>query len=282
MHQLTPIEPIDYLLIGHIARDLTPEGPRLGGTVTYSALTAQALGLRVGIVTSWGSELPLGPLQAIPIVNLASETSTTFENITTSSGRVQTVHNIAQKLDYYLIPDLWRNAPIVHLGPLVQEVEPSIVRQFSSSLIGLTPQGWLRAWDREGKVHLTEWPEAAFVLQYAGAAVVSLEDVKSNETRLQEMATYCKVLAVTEGARGVRIYWNGDVRRFPATDVEEVDTTGAGDIFATAFFVRLHTTRDPWEAARFANLLASISVTRKGLKAIPTPEEIRECMIEVF
>lgn len=282
MHQLTPIEPIDYLLIGHIARDLTPEGPQLGGTVTYSALTAQALGLRVGIVTSWGSELPLGPLQAIPIVNLASENSTTFENVTTSNGRVQTVHNVAQELDYYLIPDLWRNAPIVHLGPLVQEVEPSIVRQFSSSLIGLTPQGWLRAWDREGKVYPTEWPEAAFVLQYAGAAVLSLEDVKGNETRLQEMATYCRVLAVTEGVKGVRIYWNGDVRRFPATEVEAVDTTGAGDIFATAFFVRLHTTRDPWEAARFANLLASISVTRTGLDAIPTPEEIKDCMIEVF
>jgi len=282
MHQLTPIEPIDYLLIGHIARDLTPEGPQLGGTVTYSALTARALGLRVGIVTSWGSELPLGPLQTIPIVNLASENSTTFENVTTSNGRVQTVHNVAQELDYYLIPDLWRNAPIVHLGPLVQEVEPSIVRQFSSSLIGLTPQGWLRAWDREGKVYATEWPEAAFVLQHAGAAVLSLEDVKGNETRLQEMATYCRVLAVTEGVKGVRIYWNGDVRRFPATEVEAVDTTGAGDIFATAFFVRLHTTRDPWEAARFANLLASSSVTRTGLDAIPTPEEIKDCMIEVF
>lgn len=282
MHQRTPIEPIDYLLIGHIARDLTPEGPQLGGTVTYSALTARALGLRVGIVTSWGSELPLGPLQAIPIVNLASENSTTFENVTTSNGRIQTVHNVAQELDYYLIPDLWRNAPIVHMGPLVQEVEPSIVRQFSSSLIGLTPQGWLRAWDREGKVYPTEWPEAAFVLQHAGAAVLSLEDVEGNETRLQEMASYCRVLAVTEGVKGVRIYWNGDVRRFPATEVEAVDTTGAGDIFATAFFVRLHTTRDPWEAARFANLLASISVTRTGLDAIPTPEEIKDCMIEVF
>lgn len=282
MHQLTPIEPIDYLLIGHIARDLTPDGPRLGGTVTYSALTAQALGLRVGIVTSWGSELPLGPLQPIAIVNLASENSTTFENITTSTGRVQTVHSIAQKLDYYLIPDLWRNAPIVHLGPLVQEVEPSIVRQFSTSLIGLTPQGWLRSWDREGQVYLTEWPEAAFVLTHAGAAVVSLEDVKGNESRLEELATYCKVLAVTEGAKGVRIYWNGDVRRFPAPEADELDTTGAGDIFATAFFTRLHTTRDPWEAARFANRLAAISVSRTGLEAIPTPEEIEDCMIEVF
>ena len=282
MHQLTPIEPIDYLLVGHIARDLTPAGPRLGGTVTYSALTAQALGLRVGIVTSWGTELPLGPLQPIPIVNLAAENSTTFENITTDKGRVQTIHNIAQKLDYYLIPDLWRNAPIVHLGPLAQEVEPGIVREFSSSLIGLTPQGWLRAWDGEGQVYLTEWPEAAFVLEHAGAAVVSMEDVQGDETRLEELATYCQVLAVTEGAKGVRIYWNGDIRRIPAPEANEIDTTGAGDIFATAFFTRLHTTRDPWEAARFANLLASISVSRIGLEAIPTPEEIKDCMIEVF
>jgi len=282
MYQLAPIEPVDYLIIGHITRDLTANGPRLGGTVTYSALMAQALGLRVGIVTSWGTELPLGPLQSIPIINNASENSTTFENISTPDGRVQTVHKIAKKLDYHLVPDLWRNTPIVHLGPLVQEVDPTIVRFFSSSLIGLTPQGWLRAWDSEGQVYLTEWPEAAFVLEHAGAAVVSLEDVDGDERRLEEMATYCQVLAVTEGANGVRIYWNGDIRRFPAPQADELDTTGAGDIFATAFFVRLHTTRNPWEAARFANLLASISVSRMGLEAIPTPEEIQTCMIEVF
>jgi len=282
MYQLAPIEPVDYLLIGHITRDLTPNGPRLGGTVTYSALMAQALGLRVGIVTSWGTELPLGPLQSIPIINNASENSTTFENISTPDGRVQTVHKIAKKLDYHLVPDLWRNTPIVHLGPLVQEVDPTIVRYFPSSLIGLTPQGWLRAWDSKGQVFLTEWPESAFVLEHAGAAVVSLEDVEGDEQRLEEMATYCPVLVVTEGAKGVRIYWNGDIRRFPAPQADELDTTGAGDIFATAFFVRLHTTRNPWEAARFANVLASISVSRTGLEAVPTPEEIQTCMIEVF
>ena len=37
----------DYLLIGHIAHDVTPQGPRLGGTVSYGAYTAVALGLRV-------------------------------------------------------------------------------------------------------------------------------------------------------------------------------------------------------------------------------------------
>jgi sugar/nucleoside kinase (ribokinase family) len=61
-----------------------------------------------------------------------------------------------------------------------------------------------------------------------------------------------------------------------------VDATGAGDVFAAAFFVRLLTTRDPWEATRFATLLASHSVTRAGLDGIPTPREIEECLLEVL
>ncbi len=44
---------------------------------------------------------------------------------------------------------------------------------------------------------------------------------------------------------------------------------------------RLYTTRDPWEAARFATLLAANSVTRTGLNSIPTPDEIQECTVEV-
>jgi sugar/nucleoside kinase (ribokinase family) len=53
-------------------------------------------------------------------------------------------------------------------------------------------------------------------------------------------------------------------------------------VFAAAFFSRLFTTRDPWEAARFATQLGAISVTRPGLTGIPTAEEIEACMVEVF
>jgi len=80
----------------------------------------------------------------------------------------------------------------------------------------------------------------------------------------------------------VRLYWHGDVRRFPAPYTPEKDPTGAGDIFAAAFFTRLYTTRDPWEAARFATQLASLSVKRSGLQAVPTQNEIQECMVEVY
>lgn len=282
MHQLNALEPVDYLVIGHLTRDLTSEGPRLGGTVAYAALTARSMGLRVGVVTSWGAELPMGPLRSIPVASFPTDESTTFENVTTSSGRVQYIRHVAPSLDLYMVPEPWRNAAIVHLGPVAQEVEPSLVRNFPTALIGVTPQGWLRSWNNQGLVSVSEWPEATFVLSKAGAAVISIDDLGGDEGRIEEIAASCHVLAVTEGNDGARLYWNGDVRRFSAPEVKEVDTTGAGDIFAAAFFVRLYTTRDPWEAARFATQVSAISVTRPGLSGVPTPQEVQECMVEVF
>jgi hypothetical protein len=276
------LQPVDYLAIGHLTCDILPSGLRIGGTVTYAALTARALGLRVGIVTSHAGEVPLTEFGDIPLISYPAEFSTTFENIPTPTGRKQVIRQIAPPLNLNLIPDPWLNAPIVHLAPVAQEVEPSLVRHFPTALIGVTPQGWLRTWDSSGKVSTGEWPEATFVLQRVGAAVISTEDVAGDENRIEEMAASCPVLAVTEGSRGTRLYWHGDVRRFRPPEVNEVDSTGAGDVFAAAFFTRLHTTRDPWEAARFATQLAAYSVTRPGLSAIPTPEEIQECLVEVF
>ncbi len=127
-----------------------------------------------------------------------------------------------------------------------------------------------------------EWPEATYVLEKVDAAVVSLEDVGGDENRIDEMAASTRVLAVTEGRLGSRLYWNGDVRRFRAPLVSEVDPTGAGDIFAAAFFIRLFSTHDPWELARFATHLSAISVTRSGLLGIPTSQDINASMVEVL
>ncbi|MBU1661374.1 MAG: ribokinase [Chloroflexi bacterium] len=282
MQPTTRPDPIDYLLIGHIARDLTPDGSKLGGTAAYAALTAHALGLRVGVVTSWGDEFPLGPLSKISIANTPTDNSTTFENIYTSEGRLQIIHHVAPSLDFDMIPESWRDAPIVHLGPIAQEVAPTLTRRFPHSLVGVTPQGWLRTWDGNGRVHPSKWSEASLVLKYASAAVISVEDVAEDEERIKEMAAASRIFVVTEGANGSRLYWNGDVRRFRALEVTEVNATGAGDIYAAAFFAWLHKTSDPWEAARFATQLAARSATRSGLRGVPNIEEVQNAMREVL
>lgn len=282
MLRLKLLEPVDYLVIGHVTCDLIPGGHRVGGTASFAALTARALGLKVGVVTSTSVDLSLDLLDGIQVWNLPSDISTTFENIYTPHGREQIIHAVATNLDFYMVPEPWRQAPMVHLAPVAQEVAPGLARHFPSSLVGLTPQGWLRGWKEDGRVYLAEWPEASFTLQHAGAAVLSIEDVQGDEERIEEMAAYCKVLVVTEASQGARVFWNGDVRCFRPPTVVEIDATGAGDVFSAAFFMRLYTTRDPWEAVRFANFLAARSVTRSGLDSIPTPSEVQESMVEVF
>jgi sugar/nucleoside kinase (ribokinase family) len=282
MYHSAPIEPVDYLIIGHITQDLTPHGPMLGGTVSYASLTAKAMGLRVGIVTSSAPDLTLKELEGIPISSYPSEYTSTFENIYTPDGRIQYIHHRAATITANMVPETWRSAPIVHLGPVDQEIDHGLLRIFPHSIIGLTLQGWLRDWDKQGKIHLSDWPESSFVLQNAHIAVLSLEDVEGDERRIEEMLSSMHILVVTEGKAGARVYWNGDMRRFSPPQVYKGDATGAGDIFAAAFFTRYYQTRDPWEAAHFATLVAACSVTRPGLLGIPTRDEIEQDLTEVI
>ena len=72
----------DYLVIGHITKDLLKGGFTVGGTVTYSGLTARNLGRRVGVVTSASPDLDLREaLPGIEVVNVPSPVTTAFQNI---------------------------------------------------------------------------------------------------------------------------------------------------------------------------------------------------------
>jgi sugar/nucleoside kinase (ribokinase family) len=200
----------------------------------------------------------------------------------TPAGRIQYLYHQAPLLDFSLVPDLWKNAPIVHLAPIAQEAVPTLSKSFPDSLVVVTPQGFMRSWDNEGRVSLCEWPESRYVLGNSEIAIMSVEDIQGNEDRIEEMASSVKILVVTEGPDGARVFWNGDVRRFLPPRMVEIDATGAGDIFAAAYFYRYLHTNDPWEAAQFATNLAAFSVLRQGLDSIPTVDEINSCLVEVI
>ena len=273
--------PIDYLVIGHVAKDLTPEGPVLGGTVAYAGRTAHALGLRVGIVTSAGTDIDLSPLDDLEVTCLPAEHTTTFENRNTPEGREQTLHARASNIGPEDIPPQWHTADIVHLGPIAAEVDPGLIDRFPDALVGITPQGWLRKWNQDGCISLRKWDQLIDFLPVADAVVLSVEDLGDDPQAAQEMAALCDILAVTISASGTHVFWNRQERHIPAPIVVEVDPTGSGDVFAAAFFVHLHQTKDPWEAAHFANHLAAVSVTRHGTAATPTIDEVRVAHYQV-
>lgn len=281
--QISPsIEPVDYLIIGHVTQDLVNGGLILGGTASYASLTARAFNLRVGIVTACAADLDLGQLDGISIHRKPSPFTSTFENTPTPEGRVQHIHHIAEKLTIADVPAAWLNTAIVHLGPLTDEIGPEMAQAFPESQVGITPQGWMRGWDGDHLVTYRDWPDANLVLPHADALVMSIEDIRGNEDIVADYASRIPVLVVTEGAKGERVYWNGDVRHFSPPLENEVDAVGAGDIFAASFFIKLKQYHEPWEAARFATLVAANSVTRPGIAGVPTRDEVRRFTAEVL
>ncbi|WP_249435961.1 ribokinase [Paenibacillus sp. Marseille-Q4541] len=94
--------------------------------------------------------------------------------------------------------------------------------------------------------------------------------------KLQDsLRKYPNKLVVTEGKNGVRYYDGKEEVVVPAFVVEAVDTTGAGDTFNAAFAVALAEGKSMTDSISFANLAASISVTKFGAQGgMPTRQEV--------
>jgi sugar/nucleoside kinase (ribokinase family) len=265
---------LDYLIIGHVAKDNTRDGPALGGTVSYAGLTALSMGYRVGAITSCREQFDLSSLEGIQIVRQSSQKTTTFENIYTSSGRIQKLLAKADDLEPDIVPTAWRSPKLVHLGPIARELDPTWIEFYPSAFIGITPQGWLRNWDSSGHIYLSNWKTLRGILNRVDAIVLSIEDLGYKEDAALEMAQHCRVLAVTRADQGASVFWNGKRSDLPTMEVQEIDSTGAGDIFAAVFFIRLYETGNPCEAGRFANWIASNSITRKGILSAPATTDV--------
>jgi hypothetical protein len=272
----TDDQALQYLIIGHITKDTAPGGDRMGGTAAYSGLTALAYGAIPSLVTSCTPGYDLSPLDGIAIHRVMSGRVTTFENVYQGTAREQWVRSAAEPLGPVHIPRSWLSPAVVHLAPVAGEVKPVLFDLFSKTLCCATLQGWMRRWDACGKVSCSIRPEAEEAARSAHVSVFSMDDVGGDEAQAERLSALSPVCAVTDGERGCRVFWRGKVRSFPAPREAVVDPTGAGDIFAAVFFLRLKETGDAWEAGRLAVALASLSVTRPGLAGVPTKAEILE------
>jgi len=255
----------DFVVVGHIVRDVAPVGYRLGGTPTFTAAQAHLLGLTVGVVTRAPADFdPGAAFDFAQIARGDSDAWTVFENTYTAQGRVQRILSRAAAIEPEDIPDAWRSAPIVLLGPVFHEIPDSIARRFSArSLIGVSAQGWLRAIDEAGSVRHAPWSGEPF-WRGASAIFASDEDLAGDEAELARWTADAGIVAITRSHNGARLFADGRWREMDAFPEEEVDATGAGDTFATGFLVRYRETGDANEAARFGAAAASLSVAGIG------------------
>jgi len=283
---------LDFLVIGHVTRDIPSADPTateyiLGGTVSFAAATAASLGRHPTVLTRAGDDVDLSALAALGgLTVLPSAHTTTFANIYTPAGRVQYCYTPAPVIAAGDVPAELRHPKVVLLGPLVQEIEPDMIHVFpEETVVAAVPQGWMRRWDADGLVHPTPWTTAEEFLPHLNALILSIEDVDGDLSIIEEYCTHVPLLVMTQYRKGSTVYQrqaDGSVleTQVPPRPAKEVDPTGAGDTFATAFLLRLQETGDPLDAARYANVTASFGVEGPGIAAIPSHETVLDYMAQ--
>ena len=107
---------------------------------------------------------------------------------------------------------------------------------------------------------------------------VHVEDLESAKKAAKYfLAKGVKQVLITLGSKGVFVSANGREEIIPAYRVEALDTTGAGDAFNGGLLAALSKGQTIWEAVRFANALAALSVQRLGTTpSMPWLKEIEE------
>jgi sugar/nucleoside kinase (ribokinase family) len=275
--QVEKVKP-DYLIMGHISNDLIQDGSRPGGTALYSGILARRMGLEVALITSCESLPDLEDLNAINIINYPAKRSTTFRNIYTNQGREQYITDRAVELEFSFIPENWIKSRILHFGPIAREI--ILPDRFPAALEGSTAyslQGWLRTWDESGAVYPVELDGGIFPITNRTAGFLSIEDLGNDRSQLNHIKKVFPLLVITKGKNGAEIYQGEETIRIPAEPIDEIDPTGAGDIFAAGFMIYwVLRGRSIQEAGILASKLAGISVTRPGLDGIPTIAEIHK------
>ena len=79
---------------------------------------------------------------------------------------------------------------------------------------------------------------------------------------------------ITQGVRGGLIYDGREMTRYPAFQVEAVDSNGAGDVFHGAFVAARLRGMNALEAARFASAVSALKCTRLGAReGVPAWED---------
>jgi 1D-myo-inositol 3-kinase len=263
-----------------VTLDRRPEGDVAGGSVTYATATARKLGWETAALTTCGPEFdPARELPDVPVFLHRSPATTRFVNEYGPDGvRHQVLLSRAGPVHVGPLPETWRRPDVLLLAPLAAEIEGALAPTFEAEAVGAVAQGWVRDFAPDGAVSPREWRDPGAALAGVHVLFVSQHDLPPGGQQPRDFLTWVPMVAVTRGWRGAILHTRDATHEVPGLPRPEVDPTGAGDVFATAFLVRYHETGDALESAAFANCAASCAVEGIGASSLGDRAEVARRM----
>ena len=258
----------------------------LGGTVWYAALFLAGLGRRVAVVGIGDDKIKRRLARRGVDVRHFSDAGpvTVFENTYSAGIRKQRAWAGG---DIHLtdVPEAAFDARGLLVGPVLQEVDPEIIRTPRSGCLILDAQGFLRQLSTAGEVVLRMTPDVEMALRHCdilkvdareAAVITSTSDIETAGSVLHRMGP--KMVIITRGGDGALFYDGARFMQITAPEVDVVDPTGAGDVFSAAFLVRYIASGNLVAAGRFAVTAAALSTRGFGASALPSETEIASLM----
>jgi sugar/nucleoside kinase (ribokinase family) len=287
----------DVVVVGAATRDLHDEDPRgwrLGGGVTFGALTLARLGVRIGVVlgldeaASTAREIDLIRDAGAEVVEVPLERGPVFRNVETPAGRVQTCQSTSDPIPTDALPDAWRSARSWLLAPVAWEIPYTWTDvPPADACVALAWQGELRELANGARVR-PKAPTASPFLARADILAFSRHDVPVAFDLVglgAWLKARCEVL-VTAGLDGGMLirYRDGRIagaRAYASVPSRgEVDPVGAGDtMLAGLLACRVVAGPDGSRLGRDLRLGAAASsllVEGAGMKTVPTLRQLRD------
>ena len=296
------------VIVGSASRDLVdddPRGWRLGGGVSYSALTTARLGIPTGAIVgvdaeaATASELDLLRDAGVDVHIVPLDHGPVFVNIERPEGRLQQCGDHSDPIPVAAVPAAWRSAPGWILAPVAAELPPAWAEVPSDeAFVAVGWQGLLRELAAGETVrHVAPRPDP--IIRRADLVGLSRDDVE-RDVKLADLYALLRrgaSLAVTQGDHGGLVVHgaHGDhdaaleLRHYPAVPSHAVvDPTGAGDVFLAALAAaRVEPRLVGGRIGQGFDLLlaaaaASLVLEGPGMFGVPTRDAVRARMTEAL
>lgn len=294
----------DILTVGHFANDLiiSPRvsipKPTLGGSPTYTSVSARKLDSEVSVISKVGSDFPHqyihwlmeNKVDLSGLKRVDNALTTSFVLTYEGTGRRLQLRSRAPSITAEDIPSNLRSKAI-HLAPIAGELSYETVRKARSitDVLSLDPQGFVRGFDEEGNVSPKKMRDPRILREVdilkssedEAKLAVNASNLRSAVQRLSEYGIM--TIIITRGTKGSLLFHKGDSWEIPACEPNVImDPTGAGDAFIGGFLSEYIRGRDPIWCASVGSASASFVIEGLGPSRFGDKGEVYERAIKAY
>jgi sugar/nucleoside kinase (ribokinase family) len=268
------------VVVGPVTWDRMDDQRRPGGAVSFAARTADAFGVRMQVLALAGADADLDALSEHEVVIVEGASTLIMEHEFGPAGRLIRVPVTAARIvEPSDVPDGWSTCSDLVLAPLLSDEldAPALVEVFAADRLWVLAQGFQRVRADDGAITFLDRPAEVLAKLAGPATSVFLSADETSDWAagaLERLATSCARVVHTQGHRGADILHAGGAKHIDSVPAERVDTTGAGDVFATAFILACDGETDEASAGRIAAGFAAAAVERVGPTRLPSLAEI--------